>query len=128
MKHLPQISISVISHKEQAYDTCGDYEFVDEDCLDVTISKTKADYEFLVMIHEMIEWYLTQKRGISIKKITAFDKSFEKKRKKGNTSEPGDSKAAPYYKEHQFATSVERLVAKELKIDWSDYEKMINSL
>lgn len=128
MKHLPQISINVITHKDQAYDTCGDYELVDDDCLDVTISKSKADYEFLVMIHELCEWYLTQKRGISIKKITAFDKSFEKKRKKGNTEEPGDSKAAPYHKEHVFATVIEKLVARELKIDWQAYSKVINSL
>jgi hypothetical protein len=26
-----------------------------------------SDYEFLVILHEMIEWYLTQKRGIKEK-------------------------------------------------------------
>jgi hypothetical protein len=37
-------------------------------------------------------------------------------------SEPGDDIHAPYYKQHQLATSVERMLTAELEVDWNAYE------
>lgn len=121
MKNLPYIFIESMPHKFQRYETVGDY-FNHNDIWHFKISETKADYEFLILIHEMIEWYLTQKRGISEKKITNFDINFKGK------GEPGDDKNAPYRKEHQFATKIEKLIAKELKVNWAKYDKTINNL
>ena len=128
MEHLPHINIYIIPHKSQSYETLGNYTEVDEDCWDFEISKTNADYEFLVTVHELVEWYLTQKHGINEKSISAFDKSFERKRKQGNTDEPGHDPKAPYHKEHVFAEKIEKLIAKELKIKWSKYDKELNNL
>jgi hypothetical protein len=44
------------------------------------------------------------------------------------TAEPGDDPAAPYHLQHQFATKIERQVARQLGVDWKAYEAAINSL
>lgn len=130
MKNLPRIICESIPHSEQRYDTCGDYvEEYDEWYF--TISKMKADYEFLVLMHELTEWYLTQKRGIKEQDITKFDIKFEEDRAKGlhnEIEEPGFHKDAPYINEHKFATKIEKLLAKELGINWNEYDKTILKL
>jgi hypothetical protein len=40
-------------------------------------------------------------------------------------SEPGDDPRAPYYREHQFASGMERLMAAELGIDWQQYMGLV---
>ena len=125
MKH---ILIKSIPHKKQSYDTCGNYRMTPKS-FQITVSKMdNDDYEFLVGLHEMVEQYLCYKEHIFDDVITKFDKAFEAKRKKGNTDEPGNDKKSPYYEQHQFATKVERLMAKMLGVKWTDYEKTINSL
>lgn len=126
-KHLPSIDFKVIPHKKMRYDTCGDY-FFSEGKLKFRVSKTNGDYEFLILIHEMIEWHLTQKKGISIKEIDKFDKAFEKKRQKGNLDEPGNDPNAPYHHEHQFATFMEKWIADYMNIEWDEYSKVIDEL
>lgn len=129
------ISIGVIPHKWQRYDTVGDYTFKNATSvpglkfLDIKISDMdNEDYEFLVTIHELVEAYLTHKRGISEAAITKFDMAYEEARGPEDYSEPGDSPEAPYYKEHQEATSVERAVAEMLGIDWDVYGEAVNKL
>ena len=36
--------------------------------------------------------------------------------------------AAPYYREHQFATCVERLLALELGVEWNKYDEVVSGL
>jgi hypothetical protein len=40
--------------------------------------------------------------------------------------EPGDDRSAPYYKQHQIATRMERQMAYEMGIDWNEYEAFLN--
>ena len=71
----------------------------------------------------------------------AFDIAFEKEREAlinaGGTAEqhadivaaePGDDRAAPYHKEHCFATGIERLMAAELDVAWHPYNKEVTNL
>lgn len=120
--------IYTIPHENHRYPTLGDYytefngwdEWESEPINRIFVSDMeKPDYEFLIGIHELVEMYLCKKRGIKEEDITAFDKKFEDEGKEG---EPGDEKNAPYYKEHQFATVIERMVCNELGLDWKDYE------
>lgn len=129
MKHIPHISIYSVNHKDQAYETVGNFIEIDEECTDFEISKM-SDWrmEYMVAVHEFLEYGLVKHAGIDVKSIDTFDKAFEKKRKKGNTDEPGDNKKAPYYEQHQFATSVEKMLCKKFGIKWKDYEKAVNSL
>jgi hypothetical protein len=131
MKHIPLITIESIPHKAHRYETVGDY-FKTNKAWNFRVSKmSNQDYEFLVIMHEMIEWYLTQKRGITEKSILKFDIQYEKEREQGLHSqddEPGFDKKAPYRKEHAFATEIEKLLAKELKVNWNKYDKEVMSL
>jgi len=75
----------------------------------------KADYEFLTLMHELVEWYLAQKRGIKEKNITKFDVSHS------DLEEPGNSRNVPCHKEHMASMTVEILLAKELKVGMKEY-------
>lgn len=130
------IYIDTIPHSEQRYETVGDYwrpagnhpGFIPR--LEVRVSEMgNEDYEFLVAIHELVEEHLTRKHGISEDTITAFDIQYEQNRAEDDTnSEPGDSPDAPYHQEHLLATSVERIVASMLGVNWDTYDAVVNSL
>lgn len=123
------ISVQVIPHADQEYETSGWFATDESGCLTVKVSDMgNRDYEFLVAIHEIIEAYLCQKRGITDEEITAFDIEFEAKRKPGDLSEPGDSRDAPYASEHSTATAVERLMCASLGVSWQDYEQAVQRL
>lgn len=89
-------------------------------------------YEMLVGIHEAVESLLCKDRNIDEESITMFDKNFEYIRGKYpdiiGDQEPGDMISAPYHKEHVIATHIERILASELDVDWTDYDKAINAL
>lgn len=113
--HLPKMDIQSIDHEKQRYDTIGDF-FLDHGILNFRISRMKnPDYEMPVLLHELIEWYLVQKKGISIDDIDKFDMAFT------GDGEPGDDPSAPYYEEHQFATKIEKGFIEQLGIDWDGY-------
>lgn len=129
-KHLPLITIDNIIHKEQRYDSCGDYEeYSDGNFCDITVSRLSDwRYEALIASHELLEYIIVKYQKIPLNKIDEFDIQFEKNRKKGNTDEPGDDPKAPYHKAHKFSTMVEQLLAQMLKVKWSVYDKEVNSL
>ena len=55
--------------------------------------------------------------------IDKFDVEYEAKRRPGDKSEPGDSKYAPYRKQHLFAEKIEHMVMSEMGVDWRQYTK-----
>ena len=112
------ITIKFIAQRRQRYDTAGDYWIDNRGTIQVRISKEKDwRYEVLVLIHELTEMFLCKERGISFKAIDRFDMRFR------GDGEPGDDPKAPYYREHQWASGIERLLAAELGVDWKDYER-----
>ena len=129
MAKVERIKIAIIPHEAHRYETVGDYWYPSEERMELRISDMgNEDYEFLVLIHELIEAHLCRKRGILEPDIKAFDEAFEAKRPEGNTDEPGFDPAAPYIKEHTFATKIERQLADELGVDWKEYDEVVNSL
>lgn len=126
------ILIKTIPHEEQRYPTVGDWQWVGDD-LEITISSMKNwKYEFLVAFHELAEVMLCKDRNISQKEVDDFDVAFEDIRltypKVIGDQEPGNNENAPYYKEHQFATEVEVLMAEALGVNWKKYDKTVNNL
>lgn len=126
-----KIQIETIKHTDHRYETVGDYY----DCFGHTFIEvsemSNPDYEFLVALHELVEYWLTKKRGIKEEDITAFDVMFEKEREEGKHTldeEPGFDPRAPYLKEHTFATEIEKQVANEIGIDWEAYDHEVMSL
>jgi hypothetical protein len=101
----------------------GDYYLGAGEVLKVRISDLgNADYEFLVLIHELIEAYLCAKHGISEAQITAFDTEHPE------LPEPGASPDAPYHQEHEIAGKIEMLLADYLGVDWVKYSDTIDTL
>ena len=104
------------------YFTCGDY-FIKGKTKHFEIADCGNDvYNTAILIHELFEELKTRKNKISEKKISAFDKKFEEKRAKGiyTDEDCGDDKKAPYYKEHQQATLLERMIIELMGEDWQD--------
>ena len=122
------IVIKSIPHKEQRYDTCGDY-WVEKDSLQVRISKMKNGWYFwLILLHELFEIMMCLHRKINFADIDKFDIAFEKKRKAGNVDEPGDDKRSPYMTPHCFATAVERMACACLDLSWKEYDDYVAGL
>lgn len=120
------IHIKTIPDKEQRYDTVGDYwkkDGVDE----IRVSSVgKREYEFLVAIHEMVEQYLCENNGIDEDSIMKFDTEFQRLRQSAGAIEPGDNPTAPYYKQHIFASKIERQIADHCGLDWDKYNEYLN--
>ena len=116
------IEIKTIPHQDQRYDTCGDW-LIDGDNITILVSDL-GDWrlEYLVADHEFREALLCRHRGISQKAVDDFDTAYQ------GEGEPGDDPQAPYKREHFFATSIERLTAAELDVDWAEYEGKLNAL
>lgn len=127
-----EIHIKTIPHHEQRYPTTGDYWRDAEGTGQVRISDVgNTDYEFLVMLHELIEWRLAEKRGVTDEDITNFDMKFEEEIKSGAQSlhaDPGLDPRAPYKKEHIFATKIEKEIAEEFGVDWEEYARRLEKL
>lgn len=115
------VRIQTIPHAAQRYPTVGDWYFKHQNILKINVSEfEQRDYEFLIMVHELIEAYLCLVRGVSEEEVDKFDKTFK------GLGEAGNDPAAPYHKEHLFATSIEKLLAAELEMDWEEYDKFID--
>lgn len=131
------IWISSIPHNAQRYDTCGDYQYVNN-VLSLTISELPSRREmYLVAIHELIEAALCEAEGITHEEIDKFDMGPPGGTWQGVTMEtakvslgyePGDDIRAPYYHQHQIATGIERILAAEMGVDWLVYERHIQEL
>ena len=123
------IGIRTIPHTSQRYDTCGDWYTDGQHFTHILVSEMHNwKYELLVALHELVEQSLCRDRHITEEAVTAFDQDFEAQRLEGDDSEPGDAPLAPYRREHNFATNIERQLAHELGIDWVAYEKAIGEL
>jgi hypothetical protein len=125
-----KITIETIPHHEQRYETSGDWTMnVETKTIHIRISElSNWKHEVLVAFHELAEVILCMDRGITTEMVDGFDFNFEHNRDVDDNREPGDQPDAPYYKEHFFATNVERMLSTELKVNWIEYEKDIDSL
>jgi hypothetical protein len=83
-----------------------------------------------IAIHEIIEALLCKHRNINGKIVTDFDIRFEKEKKKGKYNlieEPGFAPDSPYFREHKFATRLEKYLIEEFDLDWDEYDSDIES-
>lgn len=123
--------IESVSLKSQRFLTLGDY-FFKKGVRYFRITKTKNNlFDDAIFIHEFIEEVLTRNKGIKEKDIMKHDLWFEKEVEKGNFSdddEPGEHKDAPYRREHLLAEKIERMILKELNVDWKEYSNYLNKL
>lgn len=124
-----KITIETIPHFDHRYPTAGDYWGSFEDGSEQTIvvsDMSDRRMSFLVALHELIESFLCEERGISEEAITAFDVSVSDD--SPFASDPGHDPEAPYHREHVFAECIERMVAQELGLNWQEYDAAIEGL
>jgi hypothetical protein len=122
------IEVRTIPHNTQRYDTVGDW-WTDEDGWHIRVSYLgNWRYNFLVAFHELLEMAWCKWHGISEAAVTFHDIEFERNRKPGDLSEPGDHPLAPYRMGHRYATVAERLAAAVLGVRWNEYEAAIHAL
>lgn len=109
---MQRIEIESIPLDSQRYDTLGDWFYDSNDTLQIKVSHEDGDCAFLIAIHELVEAYLCQHRGITQRAVDDFDLTFSPE----GDEEPGDSAISPYRREHRFAMIIEHLMAHELGI------------
>jgi hypothetical protein len=114
------IKIKTIPQKKQRYRTVGDYWERAYNNIEIRVSDCHNwKYEMLVAVHELIELLLCKNRKIDFKKIDEFDLAHLE------SDDPGMLKEAPYHREHKFALKIEEMLAKELKVNWNEYNKKL---
>lgn len=127
MKPFNKITIKVIPHLQQRYDTCGDWYFDDygnEGWVIQVSDLGDPRYSFLVAIHELIEMALCSEKGITPDAVDRFDMDYSGE----FYADPGVDPKAPYHREHMAATIIERDLARKLHVSWDKYELAINTL
>jgi len=124
-----KIDAQTIKPGEQRFSTVGDYWEVG-DSLKVRVSDMGDFFcESLVLVHELVEYILLRKAGISETEVLGFDLLFEEEVKRGlhaPEDEPGDDPRAPYHRQHEIATLIERMLCLFLGIEWDTYEAKAN--
>ena len=86
-----------------------------------------VDYETLISIHEIVEEWLTKRRGLTEEEIQAFDEMWDKEHHPDD-QEPGFDPRAPYLREHTVADALERLLCAFANIKLHDYEETLAHL
>ena len=126
------ISIKVIPHSEQRYETCGDWWFSENGDLEIRVSEMGDwRYSALVAFHELAEVLISKHRGIKTEDVDAFDVKFEEERKAGlhaKEDEPGDDENCPIVVPHSMATALERGLSVMLDVSWDKYDKAVIAL
>lgn len=116
------ITVDVIPHLEQAYNTTGDWRWR-EGTLKVFVSNLgHPHFNTLVAAHEIVEALLCAAHGVSEESVTSFDVGHPE------LDEPGDDPRAPYHREHMLASAVERTLAQALGVDWDAYTDAFDAL
>lgn len=123
--------IKSIPEEFHSYPTCGNWGITENgDILVFVTDLGNPHAEFMVGMHELTEAMLCYTRGIKDKDVTKFDVEYERTRPNGiapcgctHIPEPGEDIHAPYWKEHQTATNIERILCSELGINWQSYNE-----
>ena len=124
-----KIIVETIPHQEQRYTTVGDWFYEVDGTLHIKVSElSDKRREVLIAVHELVEVLLCEQAGIGQLAVDEFDKQYEANRAPDNFDEPGDDPTAPYVRQHCLATSVERLMAAEMGVNWKEYEEELDKL
>lgn len=122
------IKVTFIEHDKQRYETCGDWQLVeDSSALEINITDVgDPRMNFTLLMHELNEAlvYLF-KRNFSESAVKAVDE-FDLRYSIDN--EPGGDPLAPYYAEHMYAMECEHNVAAQLMLDWNRYTETLGAL
>lgn len=119
------VHLSTDSIKDHRYRSVDDWDDPTETIDGLVFSTQTADmgnmdYNFLVLMHALVEQYLCHKHGIKDAEVTKFDMDHPE------MDNPGEDSKAPYNLEHQTANDVESMLSVALGVKWMDYETAID--
>ena len=118
-----KIIIETIPFVEQRYPTAGDWYYDNDGVVLIKVTDMGNWFlNFLIAIHELVEFALCKRRGISPETVDKFDMAHL------DLDDPGSHPFAPYKLEHFHATNIERLVSEQLGIDFEGYEDRIEEV
>lgn len=119
------MNVLVIPNSEMRPEVDGcDWFYDDTGNLEVRIAPLSCwEMETCLAIHELIESILCKKAGISQTEVDQFDLKFDRDHPNEPDIGAGDDPDAPYHRQHIVATTIERIVAGELNLNWEEYEK-----
>ena len=110
------ISLQVLKPEVMRYETVGDwYEHKLAGPIITVADLGNDDQNFLILVHELIEWYLCGKVGVTEKDVDVYDKAHLE------DDDPGLNQDAPYHKQHMTAFGIEVLLAGLLEVNWNEY-------
>lgn len=121
---LKRVSIEIIPHSRQRYDTCGDWEFA-LDGLHIRVSDT-GDWRMNMLIarHEFDEALLCLHARIDQSCVDEYDFAHPDA---GSDSLSANADA-PYARQHNDALAAEWQFARLLDVDWRAYGAAIEKL
>jgi hypothetical protein len=111
------IAIFFIPSHEQRYSTVGDWYYEGKRLI-IKVSNDDPSYPTKVMqeavaLHELTEALLCAHAGVTQKQVDDFDFKWEAEHLNSDQSEPGDSPAAPYHRQHRVADIIEQVYVHE---------------
>jgi len=114
---LPSVTVHVVPHAEQRYDTTGDWQWKDGGLV-VTVSDLgNQRFNLLVAAHEITEALLCKRDGVTEASVDAWDLAYS------DEDEPGEVEGCPYFSQHEEASWVERELADLMGVDWDEYSE-----
>lgn len=121
------INIEVIPRDKMRPEVDGaDWWFDERGNLQVRVCPMSSwKHETLLAIHEAVEAVMCRSNGVSQKQVDDFDAAFD--RIHDTDVEAGDDPAAPYAREHCFATAIERILCAEMLVSWRRYDDELNA-
>lgn len=121
------IIIKVIPNSEHRPNITGaDWYFDQDGNLQVRVSKMgNWKYEVCLALHEVFEAVLCKDAGVTQQQVDEFDIPYEATH--SPKCDAGDEKDAPYNRQHGFATAAERIMTTELRVNWLDYNKVLET-
>ena len=119
---LPSVTVHVVPHEQQRYETSGDWVWKDGGLV-VTVSDL-GDHRFnlLLAAHELTEALLCRRDGVTEAEVDAWDLGHLE------SEEPGEEAGAPYFTQHAQACAVERWLAGMLGVKWDEYSQAFERL
>lgn len=126
---MKKITVTIIDHTKQRYDTLGDYWFDDEGNWHLAISDMGDwRYNFLVALHELVEMALIKQKAFGLmlseqqmeRQICEFDKAMLSD--SPHIEDPGMDPHAPYHQEHLIATGIEIQMCGHLGLNFREYD------
>jgi hypothetical protein len=81
-------------------------------------------YEFFVAAHELVQYWLCARWGITEESVRAFGAAWGQQ-SHARGAEAGDALEAPHHWAHVMASLVERFLAFVLRVDFREYDETL---